>query len=317
MPACMYQKHGAYYLVRRGKWERLDTDYQAALLAYAKKTTTANQGGMPALIDRALAHHCKARKLSQNTVGQYQIAAERLKGIFAEFEPQQVLPKHVAAVKMELASTPNMCNRILSFLRIVFGYALEWQEVDSNPCIGISRHEESRRDRYITDAEFGALLNAASPYIRGILEMCYLTGQRIGDVLAIRLDDISDEGVAFVQEKTGAKLIVAMVPDMQAVIDRAKSLPRKTRGLTLFCSRTGRPVSYDTMKMAFRELRTKTGILDVTIHDIRAKSLTDADKEGKSAQTLGGHTDARMTARYLRGRLPKIAQAPTMPARAG
>lgn len=316
LPACMYQKHGAYYLVRKGKWERLDSDYQAALLAYAKRTSVAALGGMPDLIDRALTHHCKFKKLSTNTVDQYKIAAERLKEIFAEFEPRQVLPKHVAAVKMDLAGTPNMCNRILSLLRIVFGYALEWQEVDSNPCIGIKRHEEARRDRYITDAEFAALLAAASPYIRCILEMCYLTGQRIGDVLAIRLSDLSDEGVAFTQEKTGAKLIVGMTPDLKEVIDRAKALPRKIRGLTLFCSRTGKAVSYPTVKMAFRELRQKTGIHDVTIHDIRAKSLTDADKEGKNAQTLGGHTDARMTARYLRGRLPKLAQAPTMPTKA-
>jgi integrase len=315
LPACMYQKHGAYYLVRKGKWERLGTDYQDALLVYAKRIAAGTQGGMPGLIDRALAHHRK--KVSENTVKQYEIAAERLKTIFAEFEPHQVLPKHVAAVKMDLSDTPNMCNRILSFLRIVFGYALEWQEVDSNPCIGISRHAEARRDRYITDREFGALLNAASPYIRSILEMCYLTGQRIGDVIAIRLADISDDGVAFTQEKTGAKLIVAMTPDLKTVIDQAKALPRKIRTLTLFCSRTGKPVSYATVKMAFQTLREKTGIADVTIHDIRAKSLTDADREGKNAQTLGGHTDARMTARYLRGRLPKIAQAPTMPSRIG
>lgn len=311
LPACMYQKHGAYYLVRKGKWERLDSDYQAALLAYAKKTSSSSLGGMPDLIDRAMAQHCK--KLSANTVKQYSAAAERLKEIFAEFEPRQVLPRHVAAVKMQLADTPNMCNRILSFLRVVFGYALEWQEVDSNPCAGIKRHEEARRDRYITDGELHALLAASSPYIRGILEMCYLTGQRIGDVLAIRLADISPEGVTFTQQKTGSKLIVGMTPDMQAVIDRAKSLPRKVRGMTLFCSRAGKPVSYFSVRDAFRALRDATGIDGVTIHDIRAKSLTDADREGKSAQTLGGHTDARMTARYLRGRLPKLAEAPTMP----
>ncbi len=26
LPPCMYIKHGAYYLVRKGKWERLDKD---------------------------------------------------------------------------------------------------------------------------------------------------------------------------------------------------------------------------------------------------------------------------------------------------
>lgn len=313
LPACMYHKHGAYYLVRKGKWERLGEDYQASLLEYARKTSQASQGGMAALIDKALKHHVKVKKLAANTVGQYEIAAERLKDIFAEFEPHEVKPKHIAAVKMDLAGTPNMCNRILSFARVVFGYALEWQMVESNPCVGIKRHVEEKRDRYITDSEFGALLGAASPYIRCILEMAYLTGQRINDVLSIHLSDISGEGVAFAQQKTGAKLIVAMTPDLEEVIAKAKALPRKVRTLTLFCSRAGKPVSYETVKDAFSKLREKTGIMDVTIHDIRAKSLTDADKEGKNAQTLGGHSDPKMTARYLRGRLPKIAQAPTMP----
>ncbi len=312
LPACMYLKHGAYYLVRKGKWTRLDTDFQAALLAYAKATSTASIGGMPALIDKALAHHCK--KLAPNTVKQYTEAAERLKAIFAEFEPGQVLPKHVAAVKMDMASTPNMCNRILSFLRIVFGYALEWQLVDSNPCIGIKRHEEGRRDRYINDAEFGALMAHCSEYMRVIFETCFLTGQRVGDVLKIRLSDISPEGVEFVQQKTGAKLIVRMTHDLQDVIDRAKALPRKVRGLTLFCTRGGgKPVCYSTVKDAFAAARASAGVENVTIHDLRAKSLTDADEEGKDAQKLGGHTDSRMTARYLRGKKPTVAHSPTMP----
>ncbi|WP_017521215.1 tyrosine-type recombinase/integrase [Pseudomonas nitroreducens] len=315
LPACMYHKHGAYYLVRKGKWERLGEDYQASLLEYARKTSQANTGGMAALVDKALKHHVKIKKLAPNTVTQYEIAAERLKDIFAEFEPEQVLPKHIAAVKVDLAGTPNMCNRILSFARVVFGYALEWGMIDSNPCVGIKRHEEARRDRYITDAEFAAILGACSPYIRSILEMAYLTGQRISDVISIHLSDISEEGIAFAQQKTGSKLIVSMTPDLEEVIAKAKALPRKVRTLTLFCARAGRPVTYETVKLAFAKARKAAGVPDVTIHDIRAKSLTDADKEGKNAQALGGHSDPRMTARYLRGRLPKIAQAPTMPAK--
>ena len=108
LPACMYHKHGAYYLVRKGKWERLGEDYQASLLEYARKTCQANTGGMAALVDKALKHHVKIKKLAPNTVAQYEIAAERLKDIFAEFEPEQVLPKHIAAVKVDLAGTPNM-----------------------------------------------------------------------------------------------------------------------------------------------------------------------------------------------------------------
>jgi len=315
LPACMYLKHGAYYYVKGGKWTRLDADLPAALAKYAKLSTTAALGGMPALIEKALAHHSK--KLKPNTIEQYTIAADRLKVIFAEFEPEQVQQRHVAAVKMSLSATPNMGNRMLSFLRVVFSYAVEWQMVDNNPCVGIRRHEEKKRDRYITDREFEALMAHCSDSMRVIFEMAYLTGQRISDVLRIRLADISPEGISFVQQKTGAKLIVTMTPDIAGVIARTKALPRKVRGLTLFCGRGGRPVSYDVAKEAFARIREAAGVADVTIHDLRAKSLTDADAEGKDAQKLGGHTDAKMTARYLRGKLPTIATAPTMPKKSG
>ncbi|NWB47080.1 tyrosine-type recombinase/integrase [Pseudomonas gingeri] len=312
LPACMYLKHGAYYLVRKGKWLRLGTDFQASLLEYAKQIDKKNQNGMAGLIDEAFAHMCK--KLKPNTIKQYEAACDRLKETFAEFSPRDVLPRHVAALKMHMADTPNMANRVVSVLRGVFSYALEKQIVDSNPCTGIRRHQENKRDRYITDAEFEAIRSHSSDNMRVIYEMCYLTGQRIGDVLAIRLSDISADGIAFKQEKTSARLIVRMSPDLEDLIARVKALPRKIRGLTLFCSpRGGKPVHYSSVKDAFAISCKKAGVIDATIHDLRAKSLTDTDDQGNDAQKLGGHTDAKMTARYLRLRKIDVAEPPTMP----
>ena len=308
----MYMKHGAYYLVRKGKWERLGSDYQDALLAYARLVGGSGKGGMAKLIDEAL--DAMKHRLADNTVKQYEAAAARLKEYLAEFEPRQVLPRHVAKLKLHMADTPNMSNRVISFLRMVFAYALEQQVVDSNPCIGIRRHAEKKRDRYITDDEFSAICASASDYMRSIFEMCYLTGQRISDVLSIRLADISPAGIAFEQQKTGAKLVVAMSPDLEDLLGRIKALPRRVRGLTLFCARSGgKPVSYETVKQAFRSACVKADIEGATIHDLRAKSLTDTDRQGNDAQKLGGHTDPKMTKRYLRLREIDIAQPPAMP----
>lgn len=312
LPPCMYMKHGAYYLVRKGKWERLGSDYQDALLAYARLVGGSGKGGMAKLIDEAL--DAMKHRLADNTVKQYEAAAARLKEYLAEFEPRQVLPRHVAKLKLHMADTPNMSNRVISFLRMVFAYALEQQVVDSNPCIGIKRHAEKKRDRYITDDEFSAICASASDYMRSIFEMCYLTGQRISDVLSIRLADISPAGIAFEQQKTGAKLVVAMSPDLEDLLGRIKALPRRVRGLTLFCARSGgKPVSYETVKQAFRSACVKANIEGATIHDLRAKSLTDTDRQGNDAQKLGGHTDPKMTKRYLRLREIDIAQPPAMP----
>lgn len=316
LPACMYQRGPSYYHVKNGKWVNLGKDYPAALLQYAKITNSDAVGGMAGLIDETL-RHIEPTK-AKNTMVQYRVAAARLKGMLAEFEPNQVLPRHVAAIKIHLSSTPAMANRILSFLKVVFSYGLEKGVVDSNPCTGVKRHAEARRGRYITDEEFHRLLQHCSDYMRVIFEMCYLTGQRIGDVLAIRLADISEEGISFVQQKTSAKLLVRMTPDIEDVIRRAKALPRRVRGLTLFCARSGgKPVSYETCKEAFAIAREQAGLVDVRIHDLRAKSLTDTKRQGNDAQKLGGHSDARMTARYIRDREIDRADPPAMPKKSG
>lgn len=318
LPACVYQKHGAYYYVKAGKWTRLAKDLPSALQAYAKLIEGSSKGaGMIELIDKVLAHI--EPTLKPNTIAQYRIAAGKLKPILLEFSPEQVLPRHIAGIKMHFASTPNMANRLLSFLRTVFSYALEWALVDSNPCIGVRRHKEAKRDRYIKDDEFMAIRAAAKhKAIPIVMDLCYLTGQRIGDVLAIRNEDISDAGICFTQEKTGARLMVSMTTALSDTILKAReSHPVHSRASTLLYTRGFKPYSYSTIKDAFNRAREAVGLGDVTIHDIRAKSGTDADHEGKDPQRLLGHSNPQMTKRYLRGREVKVVEGPVMVKKVG
>jgi integrase len=44
------------------------------------------------------------------------------------------------------------------------------------------------------------------------------------------------------------------------------------------------------------------GVAHFTFHDIRATSLTDAQRQGLDPQRLGGHTTAKQTAAYLRSK---------------
>lgn len=313
LPACMYLRHGSYFLVKRGKWTNLGRDYAKALQEYALLTNPKG-GGMAELIDEVLRH--VSPSLAENTVKQYTIAADRLKAILLEFAPEQVRPMHVAAIKTEHSKTPAMANRLLSFLRVVFQYAVEWQRVESNPCVGIKRHKEQARGRYMTDAEYLSIRSAAEhKAIPAIMDLCFLTGQRIGDILSLRNDQISKDGISFVQQKTGAKLLVQMTPDLKAAIALARaSHPQKIGPagayLTLFYTRGGKPYSYGTIRDAFDRAKEAAGVKDVTLHDLRAKALTDANQEGHDAQKLGGHTDRRMTERYIRQRQIPVAAGP-------
>lgn len=297
LPRCVYFKHGAYWYVKGGKWKNLGKDLSEALAQYARIVSEPT-GAMSKLIDTVLDAH--APKVSASTLAQYKIAAKSLKHTFAEFSPEQVKPKHIAAIKLAGMKSPNMTNRKISFLRVVFQYALEWQQVESNPCVGIKRHAEKKRDRYLTDDEFFAIRDKAVPRLQVILDLLYCTGQRINDVLKIGRGDITEKGIVFRQQKTGAKLTVLWTPEMKAAVERAKALYGNAPGITLLRGRGGKPPDYRTVLYQWHQAREKAGVEDATPHDMRAKSGTDTRRQGNDAQALLGHTSPAMTERYIR-----------------
>lgn len=308
LPPCVFHRHGAYYYVKRGEWKPIGTTLTQALAEYARIIAPPT-GGCDALLERTLAKSKETVK--PNTHAQYSQACKKLKPILAEFTPDLLEPHHIAAILDHLRSTPNMANRMLTFMRLSFSNGLTWGLNRTNPCYGVKRHVERRRDRYLTDQEFTAIGTAAVPQLRAIMRICYLTGQRIGDVLAIRLADIGKDGIAFQQQKTAKRLRVN-APGLEQAIEQAKALHSNVRGMTLFHGRGGRPLSYGGVRDAFERACKLAGVEDATLHDIRAKSLTDAKKQGKNAQKLGGHSTEAMTNRYIRDRDFEAAEGPSI-----
>lgn len=307
LPRNVYRRHSAYYYVKAGKWTRLGADLHEALARYAALYDRP-QGGMSDLIDTALATILP--NVSANTARQYRAAGRKLADMLAEFTPEQVRPKDVAAIKVGLASTPNMANRCLSVLRQVMHYAVEHQLIDSNPAIGIKRHTEAKRTRLVTLAEYRAIHDKAGPRLRAIMALLLLTGQRVGDVLAIKRADLTDDGIRFRQQKTDVPLVVKWTPELREAVEQAKSL-HPFASLTLFRNRMGKAPDYRTVRDQWDEACRAAGVRDARLHDLRAMSLTAARAQGKDATALAGHSSAAMTARYLRDRAGMVVEGPS------
>jgi integrase len=304
LPKSCYLRHGAYWFVRQGKWQRLGSDLQSALAAYGRLVAEPS-GGMKSLVDAALEK--KKNSIARSTYKQYEVAAYKIKFMLKGLEPHDVLPRHVAQLKLNLAATPNMANRVLSFLRIVFDYALEWQLVDSNPAIGIKRYPEKQRERLISQDEYKAIHAKAPRRLQIIMELCYLTGQRISDVLNIRHADISDDGIYFRQQKTNARLLVRWSPALRETVDAAKALHGNVRALTLLHNRKGKAPDYRTTKDQWNLACERAGVSDATLHDLRAMSGTAAEAQGLDPTQLLGHTSPNQTKRYLRAKkIPQV-----------
>lgn len=301
----MFRHHGAYYLVRRNKWIRLGDELGAAIQEYTRRIKP--RGGMDEAISRALAE-IRTRGAS-STVKQYGAAAKKLQPILAEFTPADIRPVHIHKILDHMRATPNMANRCRSFLLLTMRLAVGAGECDRNPVTEVDPLPEHERERYITDAEFAAIYDAAPPVVQIFMSIAYLTGQRISDVLKIKHADLVDDGIGFRQQKTGARLIVKWSPELREAVQRAKSL-RQVMGFWLICKRNGKPYSYKGMRDAFERARAVAKVLDVTPHDVRAKSATDAKKQGLNPTLLLGHTTQARTDRYIRQRLVDVVEGP-------
>lgn len=297
LPKYVHHRHGAYYLVKCGKWSLLAHDLNAALAEY-HNLFSAPTDGLAGLIDTALGS--MRGRLAKNTWEQYQVAAGKIKHMLADFTPQQVLPRHVAQMKMALAGTPNMANRCLTVLRVVFNYALENQLVDSNPAQGIKPHPEAKRRRLIAPDEYQMIYQHASPRMRVIMDLLYLTGQRVDDVLTIKRADLRQEGIYFEQGKTEARLIVGWSPELVVAVERAKKLPGKVSAMTLLQGHRGGRLKYEAVYFEWRNTCKRAAIADTDMRDIRAMAATAIRAQGGDATALLGHTNEGMTDRYLR-----------------
>lgn len=307
---CVYWKHGAYWLVKRGRWERIGSTLEEALAEYARREAVTKDGKLPTLIETTLARHC--RGLSANTRTQYRIAADVLKRKLAAFDrPDQIKSRHVAKIKADGVAHPNMANRVVSLLRTLFGYWVEEQLCDANPCVGVARHMEPKRKRYITDDEWTAIYKKAPKRLQVIMRVQYLTGQRINDVLGIKRNQITEAGLEFAQQKTGARLLVRWSPDLRLAVDDALALHGGVKHMTLFLGRDGGRPDYRSVLEQWHRVRIAAGVADAKPNDLRAKAATDARRQGKDATALLGHKNKSMTDRYLRDRQTPEVEGPS------
>ena len=114
-----------------------------------------------ALLDRYMAEHAKPKK-RQRSVESDQSLINR--HILPETRPQEVAEITQADVERPhsqvTVAAPIAANRACALLSKAMSLAIKWGMRTDNPCKGLERNPEERRERYLTPAEFGRLCDA-------------------------------------------------------------------------------------------------------------------------------------------------------------
>lgn len=303
MPQRVYLSRGWWFFrpkagsaVRLGKQD----DKAGALRAYADLMEARPRNGTVAeLLDRYAKDvlPTKAPKTQKDQYAQIQ----KLKRVLGTLELHQVT-RGVVAEYLDRSPAKVSANREIALLSHAYTKAIRWLLTNENPCRGVERNTEKERERYITHEEFLAVYEAASPVVQVMMGLAYNTGQREGDLLKLRRDAITEEGLAIRQGKTRRRLVISWTPALAWLIERAGELPEKGKAsLFIVCQPNGQPYSESGFQTAWQKHIRKCFKDELiaerfTFHDLRAKAASD----GKDGRLLG-HLDPRtLRKHYIR-----------------
>lgn len=270
-------------------------EFLADKMEPAKQVRTIND-----LFDRYLREELP--KLAPATQKNYQLHLGNLREWCGHMHPDELEPRDVGrylrpdGVKTGLISR----NRAIATLSAVYGYAVGmWYVANRNPCLNIKRNKMKRRSRYVTDVEYGIAYEAMPPRVKIAMDLALLTGQRQGDLLALRWDQVTKDGIYFQQGKTGKKLEVAMSPALEEVLGRAKKLVPQLPREYVLRTREGLPYSsFGFQSIWQRRMRAickaHPSMERFTFHDLRAKSVSDAATLNEAFERAG-HASMSMT----------------------
>ena len=208
---------------------------------------------------------------------------------FAEHRGESIIMTDTVRTWAQHAPSPEQRrNRLLAVRRfaIMLHAADPRHDVPPADLFGSASHKRCTPYIYRED-EIRRLIDAArhlgpSGSIRPVayatmFGLIATTGLRVSEALAIRLADVTDDGLTIVQTKFKKSRLLPLHPTTKLVLDRyiARRLKAQSPSDALFITLRGTPVAYETVRAVFLQIAGSIGLHGTPgsrrarIHDLR------------------------------------------------
>ncbi|HYA15073.1 MAG TPA: site-specific integrase, partial [Syntrophales bacterium] len=159
-------------------------------------------------------------------------------------------------------------NREIACLRRILNYSLEEGKIDDTSLGKVKLPKEyNKRNRVITPDEYHKLLDHCLPHTRCAVQIAYLTGMRLSEILNLKWDrvDLDAEFIRLKKEETKEKAPrnVPLYPDL---IDMLLSRPRDPE-YDYVLTMDGKPLK--SIKRSFKTACANAGLSNLWFHDLR------------------------------------------------
>jgi integrase len=192
---------------------------------------------------------------------------------------------------------PAAANAFTASLASVMAWARDHEWVEHSPADRIKALPGGHLPTW-TEDDLSRALDAMLPHHRRALLFAAYTGQRRGDLIAARWTDIAGNVWRLTQEKTGARLVLPLHPDLLAEI---ATWPRTA--VTVLSDRDGRPWRAQTLNMGLMRTLRRIGLHGHNIHGLRklaAVRLAEAGATVHEIAAITGHASLSQVALYTK-----------------
>jgi len=155
-------------------------------------------------------------------------------------------------------------NHALVALKIFFNWCHKRRYLTDNPTFGLSQHARPGRARILSDHELKAIWQACEGTYGTIVKLLILTGQRRGEMAALRTEFFKDDVCTLPRElcKNGKEHSFPLSK-------RALSLLALEKTGLLFPARGKSDRPYNGWSKSKGELDKRSGVTNWTLHDLR------------------------------------------------
>jgi integrase len=209
--------------------------------------------------------------------------------------------QHITAMIGAKADKPEAANHLLKTLRIMLGFAVTQEMLDSNPAAGIKKFKSHGEGHHSWSESEIAQFEARHPFgskARLALALGLYTAQRKGDVLRMGWQHVNGDAIAVRQEKTDTALLIPMHPQLVAVL---ASVPRGN--LTFLMTEHGAPFTSNGFGNWWRDRCNEAGLRHCSFHGLRKAAATRLANAGCSidqVKAITGHRSLAEVARYTK-----------------
>lgn len=290
------------------------------------------------MLDRYIAEHVRVHNGVRMQHDAERLVGKIIRPRLGPLKVEAVTRDDISKLHRSLVHTPRQGNLALSVLSKAFNLAEVWgmRPEYSNPVRKVKRYKENERERFLSGDELARLGSAleeagtiglpwiikatgetekhmptdaekrrtlVNPIVLNAIRLLLFTGARLSEILELRWDhvDMQQGTIALPARKGNGRRPHPVSSGALAILSNIS----RTENSPFVFPRSSDPqrhISQEVTQKSWRRIRTRAGLQDVRLHDLRHTVGTFASQAGSNAFMISHllrHSNVTITNRYV------------------